>query len=193
MTRWVLRLNDRLARGLGVVERLLVSVVALLLVGFAALGLLNTVALVKDTLVGGGDYTVVIAEGIDAAFLTIILLELLHTVLSRGSLGQEVQEFLVIGITSAVRHGLTVAANVNGGTGARARTSGLAGTARDVGSAGSARDVGVNLAINAAGVLILVGALWLVRQHTGRAADAREGIREDAPPATPEDRADEAA
>jgi len=183
VTRWVLRLNDRLARGLGVVERLLVSVVALLLVGFAALGLLNTVALVKDTLVGGGDYTVVIAEGIDAAFLTIILLELLHTVLSRGSLGQEVQEFLVIGITSAVRHGLTVAANVNGGTGAGARTSGLAA------SGGSARDVGVNLAVNAAGVLILVAALWLVRQHTGRAADTRE----DAPPATPESRVDEAA
>ncbi len=172
MTRWVLRLNDRLARGLGVVEQLLVSVVALLLVGFAALGLLNTVALVKDTLVGGGDYAVVIAEGIDAAFLTIILLELLHTVLSRGALGQQVQEFLVIGITSAVRHGLTVAANVNGGTGAGARTSGLAA------SGGSARDVGVNLAVNAAGVLILVAALWLVRQHAGAAdaeADAREG------------------
>ncbi len=185
MTRWVLRLNDRLARGLGVVERLLVSVVALLLVGFAALGLLNTVALVKDTLVGGGDYTVVIAEGIDAAFLTIILLELLHTVLSRGSLGQEVQEFLVIGITSAVRHGLTVAANVNGGAGAGvgARTSGLAA------SGGSARDVGVNLAVNAAGVLILVAALWLVRQQTGRGADARE----DAPPTTLESRVDEAA
>ena len=75
MTRWVLRLNERLARGLGVVEQLLVSVVALLLVGFAALGLLNTVALVKDTLSGGGDYAVVIAEGIDGAFLTIILLE----------------------------------------------------------------------------------------------------------------------
>jgi len=183
VTRWVLRLNDRLAHGLGVVERLLVSVVALLLVGFAALGLLNTVALVKDTLVGGGDYTVVIAEGIDAAFLTIILLELLHTVLSRGSLGQEVQEFLVIGITSAVRHGLTVAANVNGGAGAGARASGLAA------SGGSARDVGVNLAVNAAGVLILVAALWLVRQQTGRAADARE----DAPPVTRENKIDEAA
>ncbi len=182
MTRWVLRLNDRLARGLGVVERLLVSVVALLLVGFAALGLLNTVALVKDTLVGGGDYAVVIAEGIDAAFLTIILLELLHTVLSRGSLAQQVQEFLVIGITSAVRHGLTVAANVNGGT-AGARASGLAT------SSAAARDVGVNLAVNAAGVLILVAALWLVRQHIGGAADAREGDE----PATLQRTLDEAA
>lgn len=187
MTRWVLRLNDRLARGLGVVERLLVSVVALLLVGFAALGLLNTVALVKDTLVGGGDYAVVIAEGIDAAFLTIILLELLHTVLSRGSLAQQVQEFLVIGITSAVRHGLTVAANVNGGTGVGAgagtRASGLAT------SGAAARDVGVNLAVNAAGVLILVAALWLVRQHIGGAADAREGDE----PATLQRTLDEAA
>jgi len=187
VTRWVLRLNDRLARGLGVVERLLVSVVALLLVGFAALGLLNTVALVKDTLVGGGDYAVVIAEGIDAAFLTIILLELLHTVLSRGSLAQQVQEFLVIGITSAVRHGLTVAANVNGGTGAGtgagARASGLAT------SSAAARDVGVNLAVNAAGVLILVAALWLVRQHIGGAADAREGDE----PATLQRTLDEAA
>jgi len=77
-----------------------------------------------------------------------------------------VQEFLVIGITSAVRHGLTVAANVNGRTGAGARTSGLAA------SGGSARDVGVNLAVNAAGVLILVAALWLVRQHADAAADA---------------------
>jgi len=189
VTRWVLRLNDRLARGLGVVERLLVSVVALLLVGFAALGLLNTVALVKDTLVGGGDYAVVIAEGIDAAFLTIILLELLHTVLSRGSLAQQVQEFLVIGITSAVRHGLTVAANVNGGTGAGTgagagtRASGLAT------SGAAARDVGVNLAVNAAGVLILVAALWLVRQHIGGAADAREGDE----PATLQRTLDEAA
>jgi len=168
VTRWVLRLNDQLARGLGVVEQLLVSVVALLLVVFAALGLLNTVALVKDTLVGGGDYAVVIAEGIDAAFLTIILLELLHTVLSRSALGQQVQEFLVIGITSAVRHGLTVAANINGRPGAGAPTSGLAA------SGGSVRDVGVNLAVNAAGVLILVAALWLVRQHADATTDAHE-------------------
>jgi len=183
VTRWVLRLNDQLARGLGIVEQLLVSVVALLLVGFAALGLLNTVALVKDTLVGGGDYAVVIAEGIDAAFLTIILLELLHTVLSRGALGQQVQEFLVIGITSAVRHGLTVAANVNGGTGAGARTSGLAA------SGGSTRDVGVNLAVNATGVLILVAALWLVRQH----ADATAGAHADEASAIGEKTAHDAA
>jgi len=183
VTRWVLRLNDQLARGLGIVEQLLVSVVALLLVGFAALGLLNTVALVKDTLVGGGDAAVVIAEGIDAAFLTIILLELLHTVLSRGALGQQVQEFLVIGITSAVRHGLTVAANVKGGTGANAPTSGLAA------SGGSARDVGVNLAINAAGVLILVAALWLVRQH----ADATTDAHADGEPAIGEKTAHDAA
>ena len=191
MTRWVLRLNDRLARGLGVVEQLLVSVVALLLVGFAALGLLNTVALVKDTLVGGGDYAVVIAEGIDAAFLTIILLELLHTVLSRGSLAQQVQEFLVIGITSAVRHGLTVAANVNGGTGAGTGVGAGAGTrASGLATSGAAaRDVGVNLAVNAAGVLILVAALWLVRQHIGGAADAREGDE----PATLQRTLDEAA
>jgi len=36
----------------------------------------------------------------DTAFLTIILVELLHTVLSRGPIGRQVQEFLVIGITS---------------------------------------------------------------------------------------------
>jgi len=33
--------------------------------------------------------------------------------------------------------------------------------------------VGINLAINAAGVLILVAALWLARLHTGRATNAR--------------------
>jgi len=152
----ILSLNERLVGSLRIVEQLLVSVVALLLLGFAALGLFNTLALVKDALAGGGDYAVIIADGIDAAFLTIILLELLHTVLSRGSIVQQVQEFLVIGITSAVRHGLTVTASGNRAT--------AGGALQGAGS--SARDVGINLTINAGGVLVLVAALWLVRQAT---------------------------
>ena len=56
----------------------------------------------------------------------------------------QVQEFIIVGITAAVRHGLTVAA-----AGASAVTLGI----------------GVRLAVNSLSVLILVAALWLVRQQ----------------------------
>jgi phosphate starvation-inducible membrane PsiE len=73
----------------------------------------------------------------------IILLELLHTILSHGPISQQVQEFLAIGITAAVRHGL-----------------GLAASNTDQNA------LVIDLAVNSGGVLLLVSALWLVRQRS---------------------------
>ena len=76
--------------------------------------------------------------------LAIILLELLHTTLTRSSIIRQLQEFLVIGITAGVRYSLEVAAS---------------------GGGSNPRDVVIDLTINAGAVLILVAALWLVRQQ----------------------------
>src|SRR5579871_3496384 len=74
------------------IERVLIYVVGLFLIGFAILALVDTVVLVKDPIFVEHDYTTAITHGIDAAFLTVILLELLHTVLSRGPLSRQLQE-----------------------------------------------------------------------------------------------------
>ena len=83
-------------------------------------------------------------SGLDAAFIVIILLELVHTTLSRGPISTQVQEFLVIGITSAVRNGLETAAGRGNGT---------------------PRETAIDLAITSAAALLLVVSLWLVRQR----------------------------
>ncbi len=135
------------ARLLGLYERaesVLISVVALLLIGFVLIALLGVFGEVRGPLLDDHNFSEAALRGIDAVFLAIILLELLHTTLSRGPISLQVQEFLVIGITAAIRHGLEVAA---------------------AGRGGNQRDVVVNLAINALGALVLVLALWLVRQQ----------------------------
>jgi hypothetical protein len=100
-------------------------------------------------------------SGLDAAFVAIILLELVHTTLSRSPLSGQVQEFLVIGITSAVRHGLE--------------------TAADRGTQ-NARDTAIDLCITSMAALLLVAALWLVRawlstEHGPRKDASREASR----------------
>lgn len=155
----------RIEHVLETVERALIYIVALFLVILAVLALVNTVLRVTDPILHHHDYTKAIANGIDAAFLTVILLELLHTVLSRGPLSRQLQEFLVIGITSAVRHSLEIAAA--GGS--------------------DARGLVIDLAINAGGVLILVVALWLVRQQTGIAVDERMDLPPESLRETPHD------
>lgn len=152
-------LDGRIRRGFEVVQSLLLYSVALLLVVFAVLALLSAVLTFGQHVLGDHDYPYAISQGIDTAFLTIILVELLHTVLSRGPIGRQVQEFLVIGITSAVRYSLEITAS--NGRSAHAAPATI----------GSARDVVINLAINAAGVLLLVAALWLVRRDTGRSGN----------------------
>ncbi|MBV9582162.1 MAG: hypothetical protein JO057_26565 [Chloroflexi bacterium] len=122
-------------------ESMLTSVVGVILAIFVLVALAAIVVEVKDPLLAG-DLTTATLRGIDATFLAIILLELLHTTLSRGPISQQLQEFLVIGITATIRHSLEVAAE-----------------------RGDPRDVVVNLTINAVGALLLVTALWLVRHH----------------------------
>nr|MDQ2828871.1 hypothetical protein [Chloroflexota bacterium] len=63
-----------------------------------------------------------------------------------------VQEFLVIGVTSGVRRSLEIAVG----------SSATPEAGHPV--APSSRDVVIDLGINALGVLVLVIALWLVRQ-----------------------------
>lgn len=138
-----------------VIQRVLIGAVAIALVILSVLALWDTVVSVHDQL-ARNHLTLGIATGVDTAFLTVILLELLHTVTSRGPVAEQVQEFIVIGITSAVRHGLSLAAAASG--------SGAA----SVGSVGtSERDTVINLGINSLSVLVMVAALWLVRHRFG--------------------------
>jgi hypothetical protein len=135
------RLERRFEPGLERTANVLGSLVALLLLTLVCVALVGMVLTIVKTLVKG-DFNQSVSEGLDAAFLIIILLELVHTTLVRGPISNRVQEFLLVGITAGVRSGLEVAAN-----------------------RGDARIVGVNLAIDAAAVLLLVAALWLVRQR----------------------------
>ena len=148
------RPEERLIAGYERLESLLLSVVSLILVLLVLVALAGVGRQLWGPLVMAHDFTDAAVRGIDAVFLAIILLELLHTTLSRGPISRQLQEFLVIGITAAVRHGLALAA----------------------GQGSSPREVVVNLTINAAGVLLLVAALWAVRQQLradGRAGGAR--------------------
>lgn len=152
---------DRIFR---VLQRALIGAVAVVLIGLSGLALWDTIVSVQNQL-SHNHLTLAIATGLDTAFLTVILLELLHTVTRRGAVAQQVQEFIVIGITSVVRHGLAIAA-ASSGTG---RASVLGGGAL---AAASQRDTVINLAINSVSVLLLVTALWLVRHRFGGATDS---------------------
>jgi PPOX class probable F420-dependent enzyme len=132
------RLNQALER----MASLLTSTVALLLIALVALALVAMVRATVEPLLDRRDFTRAAIDGLDGAFLVIILLELVHTTLSRGPVSRQLQEFLVVGVTSAVRSGLEIAADHGADT-----------------------PVSMKLAVNALGVLILVGAFWLVRQR----------------------------
>ena len=143
--------DERIIKVYERVESLLTLIVALLLIGFVLIALAGVVIDVRGPLIHDHNFTEAALGGIDSIFLAIILLELLHTALSHGPVSQQVQEFLVIGITAAVRHGLEVAAPGHGK---------------------SSHAVVIDLAINSAAVLVLVLALWLIRQQLR--ADQRE-------------------
>jgi predicted PurR-regulated permease PerM len=134
------RFNDSLAR----VANILTSIVAVLLIVFVVIALLGVVIEGVKPIVEHRNFTQAAVQGVNSAFLAIILLELVHTTVSRGPMTRQLQEFLVIGVTVGVRSGLEVAA----GAGDH-----------------NARDVAINLAINALGVLILVAALVLLRRR----------------------------
>ncbi|HTE85418.1 MAG TPA: hypothetical protein VK821_11865, partial [Dehalococcoidia bacterium] len=132
---WFIRLFER-------GESFLIAVVSLFLVIFVVIALVAVLVDVHDPLLRQHDFTTATLEGVNGTFLAVILLELLHTTLSRGPISQQLEEFLVIGVTAGVRHGLELAA------GSRQ---------------GNPRDVVISLAINSVGVLVLVLALWLIR------------------------------
>ena len=134
------RFNDGLERAASI----LTSVVASLLILFVVIAILGVVLEAWHSLFTDHDPMHAALSGLDAAFIVIILLELVHTTLSRGPISTQVQEFLVIGITSAVRNGLETAAG-------RGK--------------GSARETAIDLAITSVAALLLVVALWLVRQR----------------------------
>ena len=138
-----------------VIERsasVLTSVVAGLLMLFVILAVAGLAMDAWQSLVKDHNPMKAAVSGMNSAFVVIILLELVHTTLSRGPISSQVQEFLLIGITSAVRTGLEAAA---------------AGRAD-----GSPREVAIQLAITAFSALLLVVALWLVRQRLN--AEKRE-------------------
>lgn len=145
-----------------VLHRVLTAAVALALVVLALIALWNTVVTIAGSL-STRDLGAAIAQGVDTVFLTIILLELLHTVITREPLAQQAQDFIVIGLTSAVRFGLSVVATASGSASAARGEHVPALT-----SATTPRDTVINLAINSASVLLLVGALWLVRHRFPR-------------------------
>jgi phosphate starvation-inducible membrane PsiE len=134
------RFNDALER----MASILTSVVATLLMVFVVVAILGVVLDAWRSLFTDHDPMHAALSGLDAAFIVIILLELVHTTLSRGPISTQVQEFLVIGITSAVRNGLETAAGRGTGT---------------------ARETAIDLAITSVAALLLVVALWLVRQR----------------------------
>lgn len=144
----------RLNRALERLSSVLSSLVALVLIGLVLVALAGVLIGVHGALLHQRDPRRAVVHGLDATLLAIIVLELVHTTLTRGPMSRQLQEFVAIGITSGVRSGLHIAA---------AETSSTFEIARD-------------LAFNSLGVLALVAALWLVRHrlHADRRAPRSE-------------------
>ncbi len=135
---------------------MLIQIVSLFLVILVLIALVGVVLSLREPLLHNHDFTTAVLDGVNGTFLAVILLELLHTTLSRGPISRQLQEFLVIGVTAGVRHGLELAVET---------------------PQGGARDVVISLAINAVAVLGLVLSLWLVREQllrSGRAVGSDE-------------------
>lgn len=156
------RVERGLHESIHVIERILTGGVAVALVVLAVMALWNTVVLVSDE-VRVRDLTRAVTVGVDTVFLTVILLELLHTMVAPERLARQAADFIVIGITSAIRHGLSLVATSSGAGETVTRV--IHGKVYKVSVPGGAnpRDIVVNLAINSGGVLLLVLALWIVR------------------------------
>lgn len=160
------RIDARMADSFEIIQRILVIAVGTALVILSVMALWDTVDLVQGEL-QKGDVTRAITVGVDTIFLTVILLELLHTVIGREALARQVPDFIVIGITSAIRHGLSLVASAS--TGAQTVTRIIGGKTYSLTIPGpSQHDTEINLLINSAGVLLLVVGLWIVRHSFGR-------------------------
>jgi len=146
------KLEHRLLDALERAESFLLLFVALVLIALAAVTLVNTVVSFSTSYFGHEthDFLGLVNSGIDELFQVIILAELLHTTLSRGSVSTQLQEFLVVGITVVVRHGLELASQ--GGVTVKG--------AKPI----EPTQLVIDLVINAFAALILIGGLWLVQQ-----------------------------
>jgi hypothetical protein len=120
----------------------LTLLVVWLLMALVALAVIGLVRDIVEPIVHR-DFTRAAIDGLDGAFLVIILLEVVHTTLAHGSAIQKVRQFLVVAITAAVRSGLE----------------------RAVDRISDPHSVVVNVALDALGVLVLVVALRLAREH----------------------------
>ncbi|HLJ66731.1 MAG TPA: hypothetical protein VKX16_05170 [Chloroflexota bacterium] len=166
------RLDLAMAGSFAVIQRVLIAAVAVALVVLSVMALWDTVVLVRDEL-ARHDVTRAITVGVDTVFLTVILLELLHTVIGQEPLARQAPDFIVIGITSAIRHGLSLVATSAGSDKVTRVIGGRPYTLTVPG--GSSRDLVIDLMINSASVLLLVTALWLVRQSFARYRDEGGG------------------
>jgi phosphate starvation-inducible membrane PsiE len=133
------RVNASIERAASVMT----TVVAALLMVFVAVAIVGVVADAWHPLCEH-DFVGAAVAGLDAAFIVVILLELVHTTLSRGPISTQIQEFLVIGITSAIRSGI--------------ETTARRGTA-------SPRETAIVIVITSFAALLLVGALSIIRQR----------------------------
>ena len=156
------------------VQLVLVYIVALFLILFPLLTLFNTGEELLLAIQQHQDLTQAVSKGVDAVLFAVILLEVLNTVLSRAAMVQKLQEFLVIAIFSAVRYGLEIVAGSQ-----RAKVENLAASAD---GPLSSRDIVIDLSINSGGVLILVLALWFVKNHvssSGTLMKPQQGMQDD--------------
>jgi phosphate starvation-inducible membrane PsiE len=138
------RPEQRLTRAIERAASVLTAIIALLLLGFVVVAFIGVVAAVWRPLLYGHEYGEAALDGLDMAFLAVILLELVHTTISRGPITQQLQQFIAIGVTAGVRSGLEVAARAG---------------------AAAPREVITSVVLNSVGVLVLVAAWWLVRQR----------------------------
>jgi hypothetical protein len=168
------RYDRWLDAGVDLIERLLITGVALVLITLSFMALWDTVVLVRDQL-QIHDLTRAITVGVDTVFVTVILLELLHTVIGREPLARQAPDFIVIGITSAIRHGLSLVATASSSGESVKRVIGGKTYHLTVPGSGNPREIVIDLAINSVGVLVLVIGLWIVRQSF-RDLKAREDV-----------------
>lgn len=150
------------------VQSLLEYTVALFLILFGLLTLFSTGRDLLRAFQQHQELTQAVSQGVDAVLFTVILLEVLNTILSRAAMLQKLQEFLVIGIFSAIRYSLEIVASSQ-----HAKVENPAAALPP-----SARETVIDLLINAGSVLILVVALWFIKSHVRSPVTKRSGLQQ---------------
>lgn len=148
-------LERRARRAFATVQLVLEYIVALFLILFGLLTLFSTGRDLLTAFQQRQDLTQAVSRGVDAVLFTVILLEVLNTILSRAAMIQKLQEFLVIGIFSAIRYSLEIVASSQ-----QVKVENPAAALPP-----SSREIVIDLVINAGSVLLLVVALWFVKTY----------------------------